>query len=74
MACTSSRKYDQPDHDDMTGASYYFIFSFTGLKEGTTVLTVSVRSPLAENYDETYSVAVDSELTVTLRLEPSYRK
>lgn len=57
----------------MTGASYNVIFSFAGLKEGTTVLTVSARSPIAENYDETYSVAVDSEL-VTLQLESSDHK
>ena len=74
VACTSSRKYDKPDHDEMTGASYNVIFSFPGLKEGTTALTVSARSPIAENFDETYTVSVDHELKVTLRLESTDRE
>ena len=42
------------------------VYTFTGHKPGITLLTVSARSPIADNYDKWYVVSVDEELRVTL--------
>ena len=63
---TSRREYDDPDHDNMTGAGYQVIFTFEGLKPGETALTVSARSPLMEGFDASFAVLVDDALNVTL--------
>ena len=62
----SRREYDRPDHDQLTGAAYTEIFTFTGLKPGETALTVSARSPIAENFDARYTLCVDGTLNATL--------
>ena len=63
------REYDDSDHGSKTGAPYRDIYTLTGLKPGETVMTVSGRSPIAENYDARYAVVVDEALNVTLRQE-----
>ena len=63
---TWRKVYDNPDHEMMTGSGYKVICTFTGLRPGTTELTVSARSPIAENFDAHYTVAVDEALNVTL--------
>ena len=61
------REYDDPDHDNMTGAGYRVRFTFTGQAPGEATLTVAARSPIADNFDATYAVTVDEELNVTLQ-------
>ena len=67
VAVNASRHYHKPDHDQMTGAGYTVLYEFRGLKPGRTSMVVSARSPIAENYDEDYSVTVDEALNVTLK-------
>ena len=62
----SVKKYNRADHEEMTGAGYNEYFTFFGLKEGETKLTVECRSPIAENCDIIYDVSVDSDLKVTI--------
>ena len=42
------------------------IFTFTGLKPGTTTVSVYGRSPIMENDDSIYTAVVDEDLNVTL--------
>lgn len=61
------REYSSPDHEDLDGAAYNIIFSFTGLKPGETTMTVQWRSPIAGNKDLIYEVKVDPDLNVTIK-------
>ena len=60
------KKYDHDDHEMMTGSSYNEIYTFTGLKSGTTQMTVSAYSPLMESMDSQYTIIVDENLHVTI--------
>lgn len=62
----SQRHYYKDDHDQMTGAGYEVVFTFTGLKAGETKATISARSPIADNFDAVYSIKVDQPGNVTL--------
>lgn len=59
-------KYRDPDHEKMHGAGYDEIITFTGLKPGETTVIVEERSPIADNLDHKYSIAVDDELNVQI--------
>ena len=67
VSAAQTKRYAKKDHKVLEGAGYEVIFTFTGLKAGTTVLTVEERSPIAGNYDHIYEVTVDENLQVTLR-------
>ena len=69
VSYTSRRVYDHADHEMMTGSGYTNIYTFTGLKSGTTGMTVYVSSPLIENFDFYYTVIVDENLNVTMKQE-----
>lgn len=64
------RKYHKPDHAMMCGSGYDVIFSFRGIMPGRTMMTISARSPIAENYDDKYSVTVSDSLEVTIEKLP----
>lgn len=63
---TSRIDYRDPDHDEIDGAAYFVIFTFTGTRAGETGMTVSVTSPLEPDYEIRYAVTVDAALNVTL--------
>lgn len=48
------------------GAGYTVIFTFTGLKQGKTKMTIQERSPITDNTDTVYNVTVADDLCVTL--------
>ena len=58
--------YKDPNHAEMDGSAFTVTLTFTGLKAGTTGLTVEERSPIAGNYDRTYTVTVARDLRVTV--------
>ena len=60
--------YDRESGEDEDGRSFKVNFMFTGLKPGSAEVTVSVRSPIGDNYDEIYDAEVDEELNVTMTL------
>lgn len=62
----SESKYRDTDHEKMHGAGYDEIITFTGLKPGETTVIVEERSPIADNLDHKYSIAVDDELNVQI--------
>ena len=55
----STVKYDKPDHEEMNGAGYNEIITFTGLKPGGTTVVIEERSPIADNLDHKYRITVD---------------
>ena len=68
LTCTSVRDYGERDELE-DGSPYRMIFTFTGLKPGTTGVNIYGRSPIIENDDASYTAVVDEDLTVTLRAE-----
>ncbi len=59
--------YEYEEHaEEIDGASFDFIVSLTGLKPGSTSVTVYARSPILENADSIYTVTVDDALRITL--------
>lgn len=65
----SQRHYWKDDHDQMTGAGYEVIITFTALKAGETTVTISARSPIADNFDAVYSIKVDDAGNIALELQ-----
>ena len=68
VSYTMKKKYYSDEHEQLTGAGYDVIFTFTGIKPGNTVMTVSAFSPIAPEPDRVYSVVVDEELNVKIEL------
>lgn len=62
----SEREYKDDDHEEMDGAGYTVTLIFRGLKPGSTKVTVSARSPIADNFDNEYLAKVDEDLKVEL--------
>ncbi len=68
-SCESRRRYREDDHEQMTGAGYEVIITFTALKAGETTATISARSPIAENFDAIYAIQVDDAGNIALELQ-----
>ena len=64
LEITSERLYDRTDHDEIDGAGCQVRFTFRGLQPGATLVTVTARSPVGDNYDAFYSVIVYDDLTI----------
>ena len=56
----------EPHAEEIDGASYDYLVSFTGLQPGTTTATVYGSSPIMGNENSVYTVSVDEALRVTL--------
>ena len=69
LACAGERDYGPGDHSLETGSTFEQVFTFTGLKPGTTAVAVWGRSPILENDDRLYTATVDAALNVTLTAE-----
>ena len=52
--------------EELDGASYDYIVTFTGLRPGVTTAAVYGRSPILESENRIYTVTVDESLRVTL--------
>lgn len=70
VSCEKRTDYQNADHENVTGAGYHVIFSFTGLREGETDLLIQERSPIGGNYNRKYRITVDDGLNVTLKEGP----
>lgn len=66
VACTERRDYGNRNELE-EGSPYRAIFTFTGLKAGSTTVKVYGRSPIIENKDAVYTAIVDEALNVTLK-------
>ena len=69
VSCYYTRSYGNPDHASVDGAAYHVRFELRGLKPGVTELTVSARTPIADNWDRTYRVTVDEEKRVIVEMK-----
>lgn len=66
LSYTEIHRYLSEDHEELCGAGYQVIFTFTGLLPGITTMTISARSPVAENEDYQYSVTIGDNMDVTI--------
>ena len=68
VSWNSAREYNDANHDELDGAAYQVVFTFTGVKPGEATMTVEERSPIGGNLDHVYAVKVDDDLNVTVDL------
>ena len=68
VSCSSEVKYNKAYHEEMNGAGYDEVITFTGIKPGETTVLIEERSPIADNLDHKYRVTVDDELNVKIEL------
>ena len=66
LSYTSEQKYGKEDHEELDGAGYDVIFTFHGLKSGSTTVTITAESPIMPTETTVYAAAVDEALKVTL--------
>ena len=66
VSFTEKHDYGTSAHEIQSGSPYDVVFSFVGLKEGQTEMTVSATSPIIEPEEYTYIVTVDNDLNVTI--------
>ena len=66
VSYTELREYAREDHDEVTGAGYEVVFTFTGKKPGETEMLIEERSPIAENLDMKYKIVVSDDLSVKI--------
>ena len=67
-----TRKYYDANHERLKGAGYDVVFTFTGLKPGTTPITIASRSPTdGRETEHHYIVTVDDKLDVKVETEGS---
>ena len=66
VTCTRVKEYADSNHEELDGATFRIIYTFTGITPGEATVTVKARSPIAGNYDYKYSVRVDEELNVSI--------
>lgn len=66
VSYTSKRDYGKQKHEVIDGAAYNVIFTFTGLKSGTTSLKIEARSPIIQPEDYYYTITVDESLNVKI--------
>lgn len=66
VSYTSERRYAKEDHEELDGAGYDVIFTFTGLKAGSTDVTVSMSSSIMGSECYRFRADVDEGLNVTL--------
>ena len=68
LSYTGRRVHRKPRLTRGNGGGYDVIFTFQGKAPGATRVTVSARSPIAENFDAVYAAEVDAGLQVSLTL------
>ena len=72
VSYSSERVYANKNHEKMCGSGYSVIFTFTGLKPGTTTMIIKGSSPIVPEEEYTYEIIVDEDLRIALsETEPS---
>lgn len=66
VTCTRRTEYAKPNHQELDGAGFQVVFTFTGVKAGETTLTVKERSPIGVSRDHRYAIRVDGDLNATV--------
>ena len=68
VSYTRRKAYASPEHEEMDGAGYSVIFTFTGLRPGETQAEITSRSPITEGEIYVYALTVDEQRNVTATL------
>ena len=63
-SCLKEIEYARKDHDEIDGAAFDAIFTFTGLKAGETFVTITGYSPIMGVSVEIYDVTVRDDLKI----------
>ncbi len=63
---TGRKDYGSNRQEFETGSPYQVYYTFSGLKPGSTKVTIFASSPIIENYEMVYQADVDENLKVTL--------
>lgn len=66
VSCQSTKEYADANHEELDGAGFVVIFTFTGIRTGETSMTVKERSPVSGNLNHVYNVKVDQNLNLTI--------
>ena len=67
FSVTSERDYGKRNHEEIDGAGYDVIFTFTGLKAGETTFTVNEYSPIdGSTWKTLYAITVNDNLEVSI--------
>ena len=64
------REYRDPDHENLNGAGFDYVFTFTGIKEGETTVVISGSSPIVEPTEDHYKITVAADLSVKIQNIP----
>ncbi len=59
-------RYNDEDHEEMSGAGKHVVFDFWGVSPGETKVLIKERSPIADNLDRRYKAVVDENLNVSM--------
>ena len=65
VSCETRYEFEE-NVEEIDGASYDYVVSLTGCKEGSTTVRVYGRSPIIDNENRVYTANVDEELRITL--------
>ena len=68
VSFTEERVYASPRHEELDGAGYSVVFTFTGLKPGETQVSIFGWSPIAGSELDIYVLTVDENLNAAARL------
>ena len=63
-SCDIRREYYDADHEEMDGAGYDVIVTFTGKKPGETTALAKESSPITDSFESQYRVTVNENLDV----------
>lgn len=66
LSCQTEKQYAKADHGELDGAGFDLVFTFNGLKEGKTDVTVTCTMRGTEEDKFVYDATVDRNLKVTL--------
>ena len=69
LKCYQEKNYGKKNHEVIDGAAFNVEMRFVGLKPGTTKVTISTRSPIADNFDEIYNVTINDDLKIKMELQ-----
>ena len=67
VGCDKTPDHGEPTDEPEDGGSNYTVFTFKGIKPGTTSVRIEERCPAGFDRDHIYKVTVDEDLNVTMK-------
>lgn len=69
VSYTRSVRYGNKDHESLRGSSFDEVFTFKGIRQGSTTLKVEEKSSITKSTANLYTVTVDENLNVDIEKE-----